>query len=61
MSTAAASHTLSRARKLITKYVGMLYFDIPTSGDPTSPMFGSILSVRDLDRMEEVLPVPTGP
>ena len=51
----------SRTRKMVTKYVGLLYFDLPTSGDPKSPMFDNILSVSDLDRMEEVLPVPVGP
>ena len=53
--------TLTRARKMVTKYVGLLYFDLPTSGDPKSPMYGNILSVGDLDRMEEVLPVPADP
>ena len=53
--------TLSRARKMVTKYVGLLYFDLPISGDPKSPMFDNILSVSDLDRMEEPLPVPVAP
>ncbi|MCH7576971.1 MAG: hypothetical protein IH822_04150 [Chloroflexi bacterium] len=53
--------TISRARKLVTKYVGLLYFDLPLSGDLKSPMFDNILSVSDLDRMEEPLPVPAGP
>ena len=53
--------TISRARKLVTKYIGLLYFDLPVSGDPKSPMFDNILSVSDLDRMEEPLPVSVGP
>ena len=53
--------TISRARKLVTKYVGLLYFDLPLSGDLKSPMFDNILSVSDLDRMEEPLPIPAGP
>lgn len=50
----------SRARKLVTKYIGMLYYGLPPSDDPRSPLYDSILSVGDLDRMEEPLPV-TGP
>jgi len=47
----------SRYRKLLTKYVGLLYYGLPPSEDPKSPMFDSILSPTDLDRMEEPLPV----
>ena len=52
---------LSRTRKLVTKYLGLMFYDLPLSDDPTSPMFGSILSVDDLDSMEDGLLVPTGP
>ncbi|MCH7999657.1 MAG: hypothetical protein IIA91_09285 [Chloroflexi bacterium] len=52
---------LSRTRKLVTKYLGLMFYGLPLSDDPTSPMFGNILSVGDLDRMEEVLPVSVGP
>ena len=52
---------LSRTRKLVTKYLGLMFYGLPLSDDPTSPMFGNILSVGDLDRMEEVLPVAAGP
>ena len=52
---------LSRTRKLVTKYLGLMFYDLPLSDDPTSPMFDNILGVSDLDRMGEVLPVPAGP
>ena len=51
----------SRARKLVTKYIGLLYYGLPLSDDPRSPLYDSILSLGDLDRMEEPLPVPDGP
>jgi predicted Zn-dependent protease len=46
-----------RARKLVSKYVGLLYYGLPTSPDPASPMFDSILGPGDVDRMTEPLPV----
>lgn len=51
----------SRARKLVTKYIGLLYFGLPLSDDPRSPMYDSILSLDDLDKMQESLPVPASP
>lgn len=47
----------SRFRKLLTKYIGLLYYGLPPSEDPTSPMFDSIVSPSDLDAMTEPLPV----
>lgn len=47
----------SRARKMVSKYVGLLYFRLEENPDPESPLYDSILSVRDLDRMGEPLPV----
>jgi predicted Zn-dependent protease len=47
----------ARVRKLVTKYIGLLYYDLPASDDPASPMFDSILGPSDLDAMEEPLPV----
>lgn len=47
---------LSRTRKMLTKYLGLLYYELPTSSDPRSPMYDSILSPGDLDRMNEPLP-----
>lgn len=50
--------TLSRFRKLLTKYIGMLYYGLPTSDDPASPMYNEILGPDDLDAMGEPLSVP---
>ena len=46
---------LSRTRKMVTKYVGLMYMRFPLSDDPTSPMYGNIMSVSDLDRMKDSL------
>ncbi|HEU4758769.1 MAG TPA: hypothetical protein VFT91_02190, partial [Dehalococcoidia bacterium] len=50
----------SRARKLVSKYIGLLYYGLPPSDDPRSPMFDAILGLDDLDHMQEPLPVPVG-
>ncbi|MEO7667362.1 MAG: hypothetical protein ABIU97_10070 [Dehalococcoidia bacterium] len=47
----------SRVRKLLSKYIGFLYYNLDLSADPKSPMFDNILSPDDLDRMDEPLPV----
>ena len=47
----------SRARKMVSKYVGLLYFRLPESPDPDSPLYNSILSLDALDRIGEPLPV----
>ncbi len=47
----------SRARKLLSKYVGLLFYRLPPSNDPRSPMFDHILSADDLDEMDEPLPI----
>jgi predicted Zn-dependent protease len=46
-----------RVRKLMSKYIGLWYYDLELSDDPDSPMFNNILSPDDLDRMDEPLPV----
>lgn len=46
---------LSRTRKLVTKYLGLMFYRLPLSDDPRSPMYNNILRVSDLDRMEEPL------
>ena len=51
----------SRACKLVSKYIGLLYYGLPPSDDPESPLYDSILSLDDLDNMEEPLPVPGNP
>ena len=47
----------SRVRKMVTKYIGLWYYDLEVSDDPDSPMFNNILGPADLDRMDEPLPV----
>jgi predicted Zn-dependent protease len=51
----------SRARKLVSKYIGLLYYGLSPSDDPKSPLYDSILSTADLDKMHEPLPVPVNP
>ena len=48
---------LERVRKLVTKYIGLMVYQLSLSERPESPMFGGILSVSDLDVMTEPLPV----
>lgn len=43
----------SRAVKLINKNLGILYWKLPVSNDPKSPMFTPIMGTGDLDRMSE--------
>ncbi len=47
----------SRGRKLLTKYIGLLYYGLAPSSDPQSPLYDSILGPDDLDNMQEPLPV----
>lgn len=51
----------SRTRKLVTKYLGLMFYDLPLNDDPKSPMYSNILRVTDLDKMQEPLPIPAGP
>ena len=46
-----------RVRKMVSKYIGWLYYNLAESSDDTSPMYDNILSVSDLDRMGDDLPV----
>jgi hypothetical protein len=48
-----------RTQKMVNKFVGLDYFGLPLSPDPSSPMYNHILSVTDLDRMDDTLPVST--
>jgi len=43
----------ARLRKMVTKYIGILYFDLPLSSDPRSVLYNNILGVPDLDAMSE--------
>jgi predicted Zn-dependent protease len=47
----------SRARKLVSKYIGLLHYGLPLSSDPESAMYNNILGPDDLDRMTEPLPI----
>lgn len=47
----------SRARKLVSKYIGLLHYGLPLSSDPESAMYNNILGPGDLDRITEPLPV----
>jgi hypothetical protein len=43
----------SRFKKMLTKQIGLLYFNYPQSTDPKSVMYNSILGVDELDEMGE--------
>ena len=45
----------SRTRKLLTKYIGLLYYGLPENADPTSPMYNLIRGPSDLDKITEPL------
>ncbi len=49
------SKVLERTRKMVTRYIGLTYFRMESSNDPTSPMYGHVMSVDDLDEMGEDL------
>jgi predicted Zn-dependent protease len=49
--------SFARTRKMVTKYIGLLYYGLAPSTDPESPLFDGINGPRDLDRMGEPLPV----
>jgi pimeloyl-ACP methyl ester carboxylesterase len=48
---------VSRTRKMVTKYIGLMYYGLSGNDDPSSPLYNNILSVSDLDEMEEPLDV----
>jgi predicted Zn-dependent protease len=50
--------TLVRVRKMLTKYIGILYYGLPENDHPGSPMFRRIYSLPALDGMTEPLVVP---
>lgn len=43
----------TRLRKIVTRYIGFLYFELPASEDRRSLMYETILRVTDLDAMVE--------
>lgn len=48
----------TRVRKMVSKYVGLLYFGLEETSDPKSPLYGSIGGLDDLDSMSEAPLVP---
>jgi YD repeat-containing protein len=48
----------TRVRKMVGKNIGLLAYRFPTSTDRTSPMYGNILSVADLDAMRDNFDAP---
>lgn len=50
----------TRVRKMVSKYIGVLYYELPESSDPLSPVYGSIGGLGDLDNMSEAPLVPVG-
>lgn len=47
-----------RAAKMMTKYIGLMYYGLAESEDPKSVLYRHIISVYDLDHMGEVLRLP---
>jgi len=44
---------LARLRKMLTRYIGFMYFGLPESTDPKSVLYAPLLSLDDLDTMGE--------
>jgi hypothetical protein len=45
--------TSVRLRKMVTRYIGLMYFGLPLSKDPRSVLYDDVGGVDDLDRMGE--------
>ena len=43
----------SRLRKMVTKNIGIMYFDLQESDDPKSVLYGGIAGLEELDNMGE--------
>jgi predicted Zn-dependent protease len=50
---ASDEQSRSRLRKMVTKNIGMLYFELPASEDPRSVLYGRIGGPQEFDRMSE--------
>jgi predicted Zn-dependent protease len=48
----------ARARKMVSRYVGLLYYGLALRSDPSSVLYESIGGLSDLDRIGDSLPVP---
>ena len=51
----------TRVRKMVSRYIGVLYYELPESPDPQSPIFNSIGGLSDLDFMSEASIAPELP
>ncbi len=51
----------TRVRKMVSRYIGVLYYELPESSDPQSPLFNSIGGLGDLDEMSEAPIAPELP
>ena len=47
----------TRTRKVVTHLIGAFYYSLPVTDDPRSVMYNNVLSLDDLDRMGEKLPI----
>jgi hypothetical protein len=46
-----------RARKMVGKYIALMYYELPLSDNPRSITYRSIGGLDDLDRIDERIPV----
>jgi hypothetical protein len=53
---ASRKTTQTRTYKMMLKYIGLGYFRLPLTSDPRSVLYNNILSVSDLDKMDDELP-----
>ena len=44
-----------RMRKMVSKNIGLLYYQMPANHDPKSVLYNDVMGVEDLDRMGEDL------
>ena len=51
----------TRLRKMLSRYIGVLYYQLPESSDSLSPVFNGIGGLDDLDAMSEASLVPGVP
>jgi predicted Zn-dependent protease len=47
---------MERLRKMVIRYLGVLYFELPFNTDPESVLYKDLLGVQELDAMGEDLP-----
>lgn len=54
------SLVMERLRKMVIRYIGVLYFQLPFNTDPKSVLYKDLLGLEELDTMGEELPVWPG-